>query len=71
MLGVIFSFAVELATGLRFHLMSVGTTLFSYQPSIAASFTGIAAAAVIGTLGGLLPAWRAAQTNIVDSIGEV
>jgi putative ABC transport system permease protein len=68
--GVILSFVVAWATGLDSRLMSVGTLFFSYRPSAAALSAGIVAAAIIGVLGGLLPAWHAARIGIIDSIRE-
>jgi len=69
-LGVILSLPVAWATGLNTRLMNVGTMLFSYQSSVTADFAGLAAATTVGILGGLLPAWRAARTRIIDSIRE-
>jgi len=68
--GVILSFVVAWATGLRSRLMSVGTLFFSYHPDGAAISAGLIAAMVIGVVGGLLPAWHAARIGIIDSIRE-
>jgi ABC-type antimicrobial peptide transport system permease subunit len=67
---VILPFVVALMTGLNSRLMSVGTLFFSYRPSAAAISAELIAAMVIGVLGGLLPAWRAARIGIIDSIRE-
>lgn len=68
--GVILSFLVAWMTGLNSRLMSVGTLFFSYRPSVAAISAGLIAAMVIGVVGGLLPAWRAARIGIIESIRE-
>ena len=68
--GVILSFIVAWMTGLNSRLMSVGTLFFSYRPNPEAISAGLIAAMIIGVLGGLLPAWRAARIGIIDSIRE-
>jgi len=68
--GVILSFLAAWMTGLNSRLMSVGTLFFSYRPSAAAISAGLIAAMVIGVVGGLLPAWRAARIGIIESIRE-
>src|ERR1700676_2464580 len=68
--GVMLSFVVAWLTGLDSPPMSVGTLFFAYRPDTTAISAGIIAAAIIGVLGGLLPAWRAARIGIIDSIRE-
>jgi putative ABC transport system permease protein len=68
--GVLLSVIVAWATGLNSRMMSVGTLFFSYHPDVAAISAGLISAVVIGVLGGLLPAWRAARIGIIDSIRE-
>jgi putative ABC transport system permease protein len=56
------------ATGLTSRLMAVGTIFFSYRLNAVAIAAGLAAAAVIGVAGGLLPSWRATRVNVIDSL---
>jgi putative ABC transport system permease protein len=64
MLGVM----VAYATGLQSRLMSVATFIFSFRLAPSAFVSGLAAAILIGALGGLLPAWRAARMSVNDSL---
>jgi putative ABC transport system permease protein len=48
--------------------MSIEALIFVFTLTPAAFAGGLAAAALIGALGGLLPAWRAARIGIVDSL---
>ncbi len=68
--GEMLAVVVASATGLNSRLMSVGTMFFSYRPTVAAISAGLIAAAMIGVLGGLMPAWRAARIGIIDAIRE-
>ena len=64
MLGVI----VAIATGLRSRIMNVELFIFSFRFAPPAFLAGLVAAATIGVLGGLLPAWRAARIGVSDSL---
>lgn len=68
--GELLAVVIAYVTGLQSDLMNVGTILFSFQLHWSAVPFGIAAAVLIGVIGGLLPAWRAAQLNVVDSLRE-
>jgi len=68
--GVVLAYIVAWGTGLNSRLLSVGSTFFSYQPTPAAIVAGLAAASVIGVVGGFAPAWRAARIGVIDSIRE-
>ena len=68
--GELLATAIAYATGLQSRLMNVGTVLFSFQLPWSVAPVGIAAALVIGIVGGVLPAWQAAQLNVVDSLRE-
>ncbi len=69
-IGEVLAVAVTQAIGLDSRLMNVGTVLFSFRLPGSAFPTGILAAMVIGIIGGLLPAWQAAQLNVVDSLRD-
>ena len=58
------------ATGLNSRLLNVGSTFFSYRPTPAAIAAGLTAAGVIGVVGGLAPAWRAARIGVIDSLRD-
>ena len=68
--GEALALAIGYAIGLNSRQMSVGTFLFSYRPNATAAAAGIAMAAIIGVLGGLMPAWRAARIGVIDSLRE-
>ncbi len=68
--GVALAFLVAWATGLNSRLLSVGSTFFSYRPTPTAIAAGIVSAGVIGVIGGLAPAWRAARIGVIDSLRE-
>jgi len=68
--GVALAFLVAWGTGLNSRLLSVGSTFFSYRPTPTAIAAGIIAAAVIGVIGGLAPAWRAARIGVIESLRE-
>jgi putative ABC transport system permease protein len=48
--------------------MNVGEFIFSFRLTAGAVASGIIAAAVIGLIGGLLPALRAARIGVMDSL---
>ena len=68
--GVVLAFIVAWGTGLNSRLLSVGSTFFSYRPTPEAIAAGLIAAGVIGVVGGLAPAWRAARIGVIDSLRE-
>ena len=68
--GVVLAFVVAWSTGLNSRLLSVGSTFFSYRPTPAAIIAGLAAAGIIGVVGGLAPAWRAARIGVIDSLRD-
>ena len=68
--GVVLALVTAWATGLNSRLLSVGSTFFSYRPTPVAIAAGIIAAAVIGIVGGLAPAGRAARIGVIDSLRE-
>jgi putative ABC transport system permease protein len=70
-LGEMLGLTAIYATGLHSRLMNVGAFIFVFQLPISAFVSGFAAAAAIGAIGGLLPAWRAARLNVLDSLRAV
>jgi putative ABC transport system permease protein len=68
--GEILACVVAGAIGLDSRLMNVGSFLFSYRPTVIGTVAGIAAATIIGVIGGLMPAWRAARIDVIDSLRE-
>jgi putative ABC transport system permease protein len=56
------------ATGLSSRLMNVQMVMFSFRLTPSAFVAGMVAALMIGALGGLLPAWRAAKLGVIESI---
>jgi putative ABC transport system permease protein len=68
--GVALAFIVAWGTGLDSHLLSVGSTFFSYRPTPGAIAAGIIAASIIGIIGGLAPAVRAARIGVIESLRE-
>ena len=70
-IGEVLGVIVALATGLSSRLMSVQMLIFAFRMTPSAFVSGLLAAAAIGALGGLLPAWRAARIGVVDSIHAV
>lgn len=69
-IGDLLAILLGFAAGLDHRLMSVGTVVFSSAFTAGALSGGIAAALLIGVAGGLLPAWRAAQLPIIESLRE-
>jgi ABC-type antimicrobial peptide transport system permease subunit len=63
-LGVIATYA----TGLHSQLMNVGSFIFRFQLTGGAFVSGLIAGALIGALGGLLPAWRASRLAVINSL---
>ena len=59
------------ATGLTSDLMNVGSFIFRFQVTPGALISGLIAGALIGALGGLLPAWRASRIGVIDSLRAV
>jgi putative ABC transport system permease protein len=68
LIGELLAVAVATVTGLNSRLMNVGEFIFSFQLTAGALVSGIVAAAVIGLIGGLLPALRAARIGVMDSL---
>jgi len=58
------------ASGLNRRLLAVGPITFSSRFSLSACTYGILAAVLIGALGGLLPALRAARMPVAESLRE-
>jgi putative ABC transport system permease protein len=70
-LGEILGVLVAYSTGLSSELMNVGEFIFRFQLTPGAFVSGMIAAAAIGAIGGLLPAWRASRTRLVESLRAV
>jgi putative ABC transport system permease protein len=68
--GVMFAFIVAWGTGLNSRLLSVGATFFSYRPTPTAIAAGLIVAGLIGIVGGLAPAWRAARIGVIESLRD-
>jgi putative ABC transport system permease protein len=68
--GVMLAFIVAWGTGLNSRLLSVGATFFSYRPTPTAIAAGLIIAGLIGIVGGLAPAWRAARIGVIESLRE-
>ena len=68
--GALLAYLTAWGTGLNSRLLSVGSTYFSYQSTVVAVLAGITASALIGILGGLAPAWRAAHMGVVESLRD-
>jgi ABC-type antimicrobial peptide transport system permease subunit len=66
--GEVLGVVVAWTTGLTARLMSIEALIFAFTLTPGAFAGGLAAACLIGALGGLLPAWRAARIPIVDSL---
>ena len=69
--GIALGLLAAEATGLASQLMSVGSFIFTFRLTPAAFLWGVAAGTILGALGGLLPAWRASQVGLVDSLRAV
>jgi putative ABC transport system permease protein len=59
------------ATGLASQLMSVGSYIFTFRLTPSAFASALIAGAILGAMGGLLPAWRASRIGVVDSLRAV
>ncbi len=70
-LGEVLGIIATYATGLNSQLMNVGEFIFRFQLTGGAFMSGLIAGALIGALGGLLPAWRASRTRVIDSLRAV
>jgi ABC-type lipoprotein release transport system permease subunit len=70
-LGEVLGIIATYATGLHSQLMNVGEFIFRFQLTSGAFISGLIAGALIGGLGGLLPAWRASRTRVIDSLRAV
>ena len=68
--GILLATAVAWATGLTSRTMNIGAMFFSYRPTPSAMFAGVVVAAIIGIVGGLLPAVRASRIGIINSLRE-
>ena len=67
-IGEILGVITAHATGLSSRLMNVQMVMFSFRLTPSAFVAGLVAALMIGALGGLLPAWRAAKLGVIESI---
>ena len=68
--GELLGLIVAAATGLNSKLMNVGLFVFSFHLGPQAFLAGIVGGVLIGIIGGLLPAWRAAGIGINESLRE-
>ncbi|HEY6395214.1 MAG TPA: FtsX-like permease family protein, partial [Candidatus Binataceae bacterium] len=68
--GEALAIMVAYATGLSSRLMSLQMYIFSFRLAPSAFLAGLAAAILIGALGGLLPAWRAARVGVIEALRE-
>jgi ABC-type antimicrobial peptide transport system permease subunit len=68
--GDLLAIMLGFAAGLDHRLMSVGAVVFSSAFTASALGGGLLAAWLIGVAGGLMPAWRAANLPIVESLRE-
>ncbi len=70
-LGELLGIIATYATGLHSQLMNAGEFIFKFQLTGGAFVSGLIAGVMIGGLGGLLPAWRASRTRVIDSLRAV
>ena len=70
-LGEILGIIAAYGTGLHSQLMNVGEFIFRFRLTTGAFVSGLLAGMLIGGLGGLLPAWRASRTRVIDSLRAV
>ena len=68
--GVVLATAVAWATGLTSRTMNVGAMFFSYRPTAGAIVAGVVVSAIIGVVGGLMPAVRASRVGIISALRE-
>jgi putative ABC transport system permease protein len=66
--GEVLGVLVSAATGLNSKLMTVAGLIFHFRLGPSAFVGGLIAAVIIGTLGGILPAYRAARIGVIDSL---
>jgi hypothetical protein len=69
--GEILGIFVAILTGLATRQMNVGQYIFTFRPSSSAFVSGLIAAVIIGALGGLMPAWRASRTRMIETLRAV
>lgn len=63
--------AIAIITGVDSRLMNVGMFIFAFRLTAGAFGAGLIAAAIIGGVGGLLPAVRAARMTVTESLRTV
>ncbi|MGO9055821.1 MAG: ABC transporter permease [Candidatus Binataceae bacterium] len=68
--GELLGLGIASVTGLFSRQMKAGMLIFSFSLSPSAFTWSLAAAVLIGALGGLLPAWRAARLGVITSLRE-
>lgn len=69
--GIALGLITAEVTGLASHLMNVGAIIFSFRLTPGAFLSALIAGAILGALGGLLPAWRASRIGVIDSLRTV
>jgi putative ABC transport system permease protein len=69
--GELLGIVVAGLTGLSSRQMNVGQYIFSFRLASSAFVAGLTAAAIIGALGGLMPAWRASRTRMIETLRAV
>jgi putative ABC transport system permease protein len=70
-LGEIFGIVAAYGTGLHSQLMTAGEFIFRFQLTSGAFLSGLLAGMLIGAVGGLMPAWRASRTRVIESLRAV
>jgi ABC-type lipoprotein release transport system permease subunit len=68
--GEAIGLVVATAIGLNSKLMSVGLFVFSFRLGAPAFAAGLIGGLLIGVIGGIMPAWRAAGVGINESLRE-
>jgi hypothetical protein len=68
LIGEVLAVVVATALGINSRLMNVGEFIFSFRLTMGALVSGLIAAAMIGAIGGLLPAAQAARIGVLDSL---
>lgn len=69
--GELLGIVVAGLTGLSSRQMNVGQYLFSFRLTFSAFVSGLMAAAIIGALGGMMPAWRASRMRMIETLRAV